>query len=81
MGEVVYVSAFAMRDSRNPHFLTTEKTSQFSIIVDVRLPQVPDGTAHTWEVGDEQTKRRVNVIVCHREERRTMMVVEVLAVT
>jgi hypothetical protein len=67
-----------MPDSLNPQFPTAEKASQFSIIIDGRLPQSPHVTAHKWEVGDEKTKLRVNVIVCHREERRTMMVVEVL---
>ena len=78
LGKVVYVSAFAMRDSQNPQFLTTDKAMQFSIIIDVRLPGAAGLTAHTWEIGDEHNKRRVQIKISHHEERRTVMVVEVM---
>jgi len=79
VGELVYVSAFAMRDSRNPQFLTADKATQFSIIVNVGLPRTVDLTAHHWEVGEEKSRRPVRIITCHYDDRRTMMVVEVLA--
>ena len=78
LGEVVYVSAFAMRDSQNPQFLTTDKETQFSIIVDVRLPGAAGLTGHRWEVGDEHNKKRIQIKTSHHEDRRTVMVVEVL---
>jgi hypothetical protein len=78
LGEVVYVSAFAMRDSQNPLFITTHKTMQFSIIIDVSLPGAAGLTTHIWEIGNANIKRRVQIKISHHEDRRTVMVVEVM---
>jgi hypothetical protein len=79
IGELVYVSAYAMRDSRNPQFLTADKATQFSIIVNVSLPKTSDFSAHEWTVGDANTRKPVRIITCHYDDRRTVMVVEVLS--
>ena len=81
IGELVYVSAFAMRDSRNPQFLTADKATQFSIIVNVSLPKTSDFSAHEWAVGEPETKRPVRIITCHYDTHRTVMVVELLPAT
>ena len=78
VGQLVYVSAFAMRDSRNPQFLTADKATQFSIIVNTGLSRTVDLTAHHWEVGEEKSRQPVRIITCHYDDQRTMMVVEVL---
>jgi hypothetical protein len=81
IGELVYVSAFAMRDSRNPQFLTADKATQFSIIVNVSLPKTSDFSAHGWEVGESNARRPVRIITCHYDTQRTVMVVELLSAT
>ena len=81
IAELVYVSAFAMRDSRNPQFLTADKANQFSIIVNVSLPKTSDFSAHEWAVGESDTRRPVRIITCHYDTHRTVMVVELLSAT
>lgn len=81
IGELVYVSAFAMRDSRNPQFLSADKATQFSVIVNVSLPKTSDFSAHGWEVGESSEKRPVRIITCHYDTHRTVMVVELLPAT
>lgn len=76
MGEIIFISAMAYPDSQNPLLLTTDKATQFSIIVDAVVSSSAEFDSHRWEVGNYQTKRRISVVACHCEDRRTKMVVD-----
>ncbi|MEO6995658.1 MAG: hypothetical protein ABI273_18780 [Lacunisphaera sp.] len=78
IGDLVYVGAFAMRDSRHPQFLTADKATQFSVIVNTSLPRTSDFSSHEWAMGESNAIRPVRIITCHYDTHRTVLVVEVL---
>ena len=76
MGEIVYISAMASPDSQNPQFLTTDKATQYSIMINAPLPIDPDLNSNRWEVGDDHSKRRIYVVTTgNLGDRQTKMVV------
>ena len=78
LAEVIYVSGFSMRDSKNPRFASADKASQFSIILNRGIPRIDELDSHLWAVSDGNVTSAVKIIACHYDEVRTMMVVEVL---
>lgn len=78
VGVVVYLSAFSLRDSKNPQFASIDKASQFSLIV-----EVPEGfgsdVSGGWSVGDENVQRSVKILSHHRSAQRAILTVELLS--
>ncbi len=77
MGVVVYLSAFSLRDSKNPQFASIDKASQFSLIVEAPENFGTDLTGH-WEVGHDEAKRGVRILSYHYSAPRAIMTIELL---
>jgi hypothetical protein len=79
LGDLIYVSGFSMRDSKNPQFASADKSAQYSIILNRGISRVLDHDVHTWEIREEGAlTQRVKVLQCHYDEHRTIMTVEVI---
>jgi len=78
LGVVVYLSAFSLRDSKNPQFASIDKASQFSLIIEA-TENFGSDLKGDWAVGDDALKQNVRILSHHYSAQRAIMTVELIA--